>query len=63
MGVFSITALFSLWAYIWLLIVLMDQVVEVYEGVLTFCFFAILCCLAFGMDKYKEWKDGGGEEE
>jgi len=53
MGVFGTTAIFSLWAYIWLLIVLMDQVVQVWEGVLTFVFFFILIVIAFGMDRYK----------
>ena len=67
MGVFGTTAIFSLWAYIWLLIVLMDQVVKVWEGVLTFVFFFILVIISFGMDKYKQSQDdkasGAGDEK
>jgi len=63
MGVFGTTAIFSLWAYIWLLIVLMDQVVKVWEGVLTFVFFFFLIIIAFGMDKYKQSRDKGAEGE
>lgn len=51
MRVFAITCISSLWAYIWLWIVLMDQYVKIWEGVLTFIFFFILIVLAFGADK------------
>lgn len=51
MRVFAITCTSSLWAYIWLWIVLLDQEVEVWEGVLTFVFFFILIILAFGADR------------
>ena len=63
MGVFGTTAIFSLWAYVWLLIVLMDQVVQVWEGVLTFVFFFILIAIAFGMDRYKASQSKGEEGE
>jgi Ca2+/Na+ antiporter len=51
MRVFAITCTSSLWAYIWLWSVLMDQYVKLWEGVLTFVFFFILIVLAFGADK------------
>jgi solute carrier family 8 (sodium/calcium exchanger) len=63
MGVFGTTAIFSLWAYIWLLIVLMDQVVQMWEGVLTFVFFFILIVIAFGMDRYKASQEKDEEDE
>lgn len=63
MGVFGTTAIFSLWAYIWLLIVLMDQVVQIWEGVLTFVFFFILIVIAFGADRYKASQEKGEEGE
>lgn len=52
MRVFAITSTFSIWAYIWLWIVLLDQYVEVWEGVLTFVFFIILIVLAYGADRW-----------
>ena len=54
MRVFSITCTSSLWAYIWLWIVLLDQEVEIWEGVLTFVFFFILIILAYGADRVTE---------
>jgi solute carrier family 8 (sodium/calcium exchanger) len=56
MGVFSITAISSLWAYIWMYLVLRDQLVEVWEAVLTFVFFFLLIGMAFGADKYNQIK-------
>jgi len=53
MGVFSITATFSLWAYIWLFIVLQDQMVSPAEAWITFAFMFILLGLAYGADVYK----------
>lgn len=51
MRVFAITCTSSLWAYIWLWIVLLDQNVEVWEGILTFVFFFILIGLAYWADR------------
>lgn len=53
MGVFSITATSSIFAYVWLFICLLDQQVSVTEAWLTFAFFFILIILAFAADKYK----------
>jgi solute carrier family 8 (sodium/calcium exchanger) len=52
MGVFSITAFNSLWAYVWMYIVLRDQKVEIWEAVLTLVFFVLLIITAFAADKY-----------
>jgi len=52
--VFCVTALFSLFAYIWLIIVLVyisKDVVEVWEAALTFLFFPILVLIAYAADK------------
>ena len=52
--VFCITALFSIFAYIWLLIVLVfisKDVVEIWEAVLTFLLFPILVIIAYAADK------------
>ena len=67
MRVFAITCTSSLWAYIWLWIVLLDQMVEVWEGVLTLVFFVILIVLAYGADRFTAQKaaaeEGNQEEE
>jgi solute carrier family 8 (sodium/calcium exchanger) len=57
MGVFSVTAFFSLLAYILMFAFLRDQQVDMWEAVVTLCLFFVLIALAFGADKYKEWKD------
>jgi solute carrier family 8 (sodium/calcium exchanger) len=51
MGVFAITCASSLWAYIWLFIVVKDMAVEVWEGWLTFAFFFMLITFAFAADR------------
>ena len=56
MGVFGVTATSSLFAYIWLYYVLIDQVVEKWEAWVTFIFFFILVALAFAADRYKASK-------
>ena len=51
---FCITAAFSIFAYIWLVIVLVwasPGKVEIWEAVLTFLFFPILVCVAYAGDK------------
>jgi VIT1/CCC1 family predicted Fe2+/Mn2+ transporter len=54
MGVFSITSFFSVFAYVWIYIVLQDQIVSVTEAWLTFFFFFLLIGIAWCADKYKE---------
>lgn len=53
MGVFCVTAFSSIFAYVWIWIVLADQSVSTTEAWLTLIFFFVLIGLAFGMDKYK----------
>lgn len=57
MGVFSITAFFSVLAYIWMFVVLRDQSVSVTEAWITFALFFVLIGLAFGADRYKTIQD------
>ena len=56
--VFGVTATFSIFAYVWLLVILKvssPNVVEIWESVLTFLFFPILVVIAFSADK--GWMD------
>jgi hypothetical protein len=53
LDVFFVTALSSLFAYIWLLIILQyssPDIVTVLEGTLTFAFFPVLVCSAYAAD-------------
>ena len=50
MGVYSITAFWSIFAYLWLLIILSDEVVHIWEGVVSFLFFPVLVGLAYMAD-------------
>lgn len=54
MGVFSVTAGSSIFAYAWLYWVLRDQKVNSTEAWLTLAFFFVLVGLAFGFDRFKE---------
>ena len=54
MGVFSVTAGSSIFAYAWLYWVLKDQRVDSTEAWLTFIFFFVLVGLAWGLDRFKE---------
>lgn len=68
MGVFAVTASSSIWAYVWLYLVLRDQMVDSFEAWLTFFFFWALIAFAFGMDRYKasqekNLKEKNGEAE
>ena len=52
--VFAVTATFSVFAYVWLLIILMvitPDVVDLWEAILTFVFFPILVLIAYAGDK------------
>jgi len=68
--VFGITAFFSIFAYIWLLIILKvssPNVVDMWEAIITFLFFPILVVLAYCADKgwldfLKCQKKSGGPE-
>ena len=58
MGVFSVTAISSIWAYVWIFIVLQDQMVSQLEAWLTLIMFFILIIASYGADKYKQVKSG-----
>jgi Ca2+/Na+ antiporter len=60
MGVFSITAFFSIFAYVWMYICLSDQMITTVEAWLTFLFFFLLILMAWGADK---WKSMQAEKE
>mmetsp|Transcript_46286 Transcript_46286/g.83441 ORF Transcript_46286/g.83441 Transcript_46286/m.83441 type:complete len:532 (+) Transcript_46286:134-1729(+) len=52
--VYAVTATFSIFAYVWLIVILQlssPNVVEIWEGVLTFMFFWILLVLAYAADR------------
>lgn len=60
MGVYTVTALFSLFAYAWLYICLIAEPTDGYvtttEAWLTLLFFVVLLGLAFGADRYRAKK-------
>lgn len=62
LGVFSITATSSIFAYIWMFIVLLDQNVSIFEAWLTFAFFFILIISAYAADSYNSSKGGGDSD-
>ena len=52
--VYAVTATASLFAYIWLVIILMawtPNMVTVEEGIITFFFFPLLVAMAYAMDR------------
>ena len=59
-GVFAVTSIASLFAYIWLYLTLKEfdspEVVESWEAWLTLIFFFILILMAFGADKLNTWQ-------
>lgn len=59
MGVFMITSISSVFAYVWLYICLSiwtPEKITLAEAILTLCFFFLLVLLAYGADKYNEKK-------
>lgn len=51
---FSVTAFFSIFAYIWLLLILVvisPHVVEIWEAVITFLLFPLLVGISYAADK------------
>lgn len=62
MGVFATTAIFSIFAYVWLYVCLMDNVITIVEAWLTLFFFFLLLGIAFGADKYNEMKKKKAED-
>ena len=51
LGVFAITTVWSVLAYIWLYVVLLDGLVKPWEAWLTFAFFWIMLLMAYAADK------------
>lgn len=51
LGVFAVTGISSIWAYVWMFMVLEDYTVTVKEAVITFSFFIIMVLAAFIADK------------
>ena len=63
LGVFSITATWSVLAYIWLFVVLLDYEVKPWEAYLTFGFFWILLAMAVTADLWRRADMKRKEEE
>lgn len=67
MGVFTVTTIFSILAYVWMYIALMDEIVEPYEAWVTLALFPILILVALIADKMAAGKtktdDEGGAAE
>jgi len=58
-GVFNVTAFFSVWAYIWLLIIVdfnSPEVIDLWEALVTFFQFPILVLVAYGQDRKWNFK-------
>ena len=51
MGVFAVTSIASLWAYLWMYWCLVDAAVIVNEAVLNAVFFALLIIFAYSADR------------
>lgn len=62
MGVFTITATWSVIAYIWLYVVLLDQNVTSAEAWITLTFFFLLIGMAYAADRYNQSKQNKEEE-
>lgn len=53
--VYAVTAFFSVFAYVWLVVVLLvttPEIVDIQEGILTFLFFPIVVWIAYVADKW-----------
>lgn len=51
LNVYYVTAFFSIFAYLWLVVALLDDKVDIWEGVFTFLCFPILVGTAFAADR------------
>jgi len=59
LGVFAITAISSLWAYIWMFICLKiwtPDEITIWEAIITFSFFVVLLSASYAADKLRAWK-------
>jgi len=58
-GVFLITSVWSVFAYVWMYICLSlwtPEIITIEEGVITLIFFVLLVVTAFGADRYRAYK-------
>lgn len=65
LGVFFVTATWSVFAYMWLYFILAvssEGIVEVWEAVMTFMFFPVTVLTAYIADKYAERKEARAEK-
>jgi solute carrier family 8 (sodium/calcium exchanger) len=63
MRVFTVTCIFSLFAYAWMIVVLRDQYVEPWEGWTTLGYFFLLIGFAYAADLQTAKENGDDEEE
>ena len=57
-GVFLITSVWSVFAYVWMYICLSfwtPDIITIAEGIITLVFFILLVVTAFGADRYRSW--------
>jgi solute carrier family 8 (sodium/calcium exchanger) len=57
LGVFAVTSLFSLFAYVWMYVVLSDELVTMAEAWLTLIFFFVLVFISYGADRFKDYTE------
>ena len=57
MGVFGVTSIFSIFAYVWMFIVLSDQKVTPAEAWITFALFFVLILSSYAADRFKSRND------
>jgi len=63
MGVYCCTAFFSVWAYVWLALIIdfiTPEVIDLWEAVVTFLHFPVMVLLAYGFDR--KWKFGSDND-
>jgi len=63
LGVFATTSVFSIFAYIWLYICLLDNEISLGEAWLTLILFFILCILAYAADRFNEYREKKAQSE
>lgn len=63
LGVFSVTTFSSLFAYVWLWIILLDMQIDMTEAILTFAFFPTLVITCYSIDCYNASKEENDEQK
>jgi len=62
-SVYACTAIFSVWAYVWLLLMIdfiSPEIIELWEAVVTLLHFPVLVAIAYGFDR--KWNFSSGEQ-